>query len=102
MTRNKREIYVEALDVLLKGKTAAVVKAADWDLLREVARLAQGDAPADLAVTDPALFQTWRSAVTRFHLQGWTKMTPDRVDQLIIDLIRRREDVNSMPETRHP
>lgn len=102
MTRSKRDLYVEALEVLLKGKTAAVVKAGDWDLLREVAKLAQGDAPADLAVTDPALFQTWRSAVTRFHLQGWTNMTPDRVDQLINHLVKPRNDVASMGEARHP
>jgi hypothetical protein len=32
-----------------------------------------------LAVTDPALFDSWRAAVTRYHLAGWGGMTPDRV-----------------------
>lgn len=58
---------------------STVVKQRDWELLGEVARLASQDAPADLAVTDPALFQSWRAAVTRYHLRGWTKMTPERV-----------------------
>jgi len=82
MTRSPRDLYVEALDALLAGKMAAVARARDWELLREVARLAHSDTPHDLAVTDPALFQSWRTAVTRFHLGGWTNMTPERVDQV--------------------
>lgn len=77
--RSKRELYVQALKILLQGKMSTLVKARDWELLEEVARLASQDAPADLAVTDPALFQSWRAAVTRYHLRGWTKMTPERV-----------------------
>lgn len=77
--RSRRDLHVEALRILLQGKMSAVVRARDWDLLREVARLACQDAPADLAVTDPALFQSWRAAVTRYHLRGWTNMTPERV-----------------------
>ena len=82
MTRSPRDLYVEALDALLAGKMAAVAKARDWELLREVARLAHSDAPHDLAFTDPALFQSWRAAVTKFHLGGWTYMTPERVDEV--------------------
>lgn len=82
MTRSPRDLHAEALDVLLGGKTAAVVRARDWELLREVARLVQTDAPHDLAATDPALFQSWRAAVTRFHLGGWTNMTPERIDDV--------------------
>jgi len=70
MTRSPRDLYVDALDVLLRSKIAPVARAQDWELLREVARLAQSDAPLDLAMTDPALFQSWRAAVTRFHLGG--------------------------------
>lgn len=82
MTRSPRDLYVEALNVLVGGKTAEVVRSRDWELLREVARLVQKDAPHDLAVTDPALFQSWRAAVTRFHLGGWTNMTPERIDEV--------------------
>jgi hypothetical protein len=71
---------VEALDALLRGRTAEIAVARDFELLREVARLAQQDAPLALASTDPALFATWRSAVTKYHLKGWTHMTPERVD----------------------
>jgi len=61
---------------------AEVAVARDWELLREVARLAQHDAPLVLASTDPALFSTWRAAVTKYHLKGWTHMTPERVDAI--------------------
>ncbi len=82
MTRSKRDLYVEALDALLRSKIVPVARAKDWELLREIARLAQSDAPKELAMTDPALFQSWRAAVTRFHLAGWTGMSPERVDEV--------------------
>lgn len=82
MTRTARTLYVEALDVLLKGRMAEIAVARDWELLREVASLADQDAPLSLASTDPALFITWRSAVTKYHLKGWTHMTPERVDAI--------------------
>ena len=90
MTRSARDRYVEGLDALLKGRMAALVKAREWELLAEVAHLAQDDAPTDLAVTDPALFKTWRDAVTRYHRAGWSKMTPlraerERIASLLID-----------------
>ena len=80
MSRTARTLHVEALDALLRGRMAEVAVARDWELLREIARLAQQDAPAELATTDPALFSTWRAAVTKYHLKGWTHMTPERVD----------------------
>lgn len=80
MTRTARTLHVEALDALLHGRMAEIAVARDWELLREIARLAQQDAPMDLAATDPALFATWRAAVTKYHLKGWTHMTPERVD----------------------
>lgn len=80
MNRTARTLYVDALDALLRGRMAEIAVARDWDLLREVARLAQQDAPLELASTDPALYETWRAAVTRYHLKGWTHMTPERVD----------------------
>lgn len=85
MNRTARTLYLDALDALLKGRMAEIAVARDWELLREVARLAQEDAPLDLASTDPALYETWRAAVTKYHLKGWTHMTPDRVDA-----VRRR------------
>ena len=80
MNRTARALHVEALDALLRGRMAEIAVARDWELLREVARLAQEDAPFVLAATDPALFATWRAAVTKYHLKGWTHMTPQRVD----------------------
>jgi len=80
VNRTARTLYVDALDALLKGRMAEIAVARDWELLREVARLAQEDAPLELASTDPALYETWRAAVTKYHLKGWTHMTPERVD----------------------
>jgi len=82
VTRTARTLYVDALDALLKGRMAEIAVARDWELLREVARLAQQDAPLELATTDPALYETWRAAVTKFHLKGWSRMTPERVDEV--------------------
>jgi len=105
VTRTARALYVEALDVLLRGCMADIAVARDWELLREVARLAQQDAQLDLASTDPALFSSWRAAVTRYHLKGWTHMTPERVDaavrasplhswEVTVDNVQRRRRVH--------
>lgn len=81
MTRTARTLRVTALEALLNGQTAEIAVSRDFELLREVARLAQQDAPTTLSSTDPALFVAWRSAVTKFHLKGWTHM-PERVDAI--------------------
>jgi hypothetical protein len=88
MTRSARARHAEALDILLRGLVAKVVRERDWDLLEEVARLALADAPPELAATDPALFQVWREAVTRFHKAGWTSMTPERVAKVKRELMQ--------------
>lgn len=90
MNRTARTLYVDALDALLKGRMAEIAVARDWELLREVARLARQDAPLELASTDSALYETWRAAVTRYHLKGWTHMTPERVDAVRQKLIDRQ------------
>jgi hypothetical protein len=90
VNRTVRTLYVDALDALLKGRMAEIAVARDWELLREVARLAQQDAPHELASTDPALYETWRAAVTKYHLKGWTHMTPERVDAVRQHVVDRR------------
>ena len=90
MTRTARALYVEGLDALLKGRMAEIAVARDWELLHEVARLAQQDAPLVLSSTDPALFATWRAAVTKYHLKGWSQMTPERVDTVRQKAISRQ------------
>jgi len=94
VTRTARALYVEGLDALLKGRMAEIAVARDWELLREVARLAQQDAPLELATTDPALYETWRVAVTKFHLKGWSRMTPERVDAVRQKAISRQRAPN--------
>ena len=82
MSRSKRTLNVEAQDALIRGRMAAVAKARDWELLEEMARLAETDAPIEMAVTDPAMYATLRRAVTNFHLKGWSAMTAARVRQV--------------------
>ncbi len=77
-----RTLRVNALDALLKGEMAKVALKRDFVLLKEIARLATQDAPVDFAATDPSLYISWRNAVTRYHLAGWTEMTPDRVSKV--------------------
>lgn len=77
--RDARTLYADALHVLLRDEIASTIATRDFELLVEVARLASDDAPLELATSDPALFATWRSAVTRYHLAGWGYMTPERV-----------------------
>lgn len=81
-----RTLYVNALDALLKDEIAKVALKHDFELLKEIARLAEQDAPVSLAATDPSLYASWRTAVTRYHLSGWTEMTPDRVSKVIQNL----------------
>ncbi len=78
-----RTLYVNALDALLKDEIAKVVQKKDFVLLKEIARLAQQDAPTHLAATDPSLYTSWRNAVTRFHIAGWTEVTPEKISKVI-------------------
>lgn len=82
MKRSKRTLHVEAQDALIRGRMAAVAKARDWELLEEIARMAEVDAPIEMAATDPALFATLRAAITKYHLKGWSAMTAERVRQV--------------------
>ena len=82
MKRSARSLHVDSLEALLKGRMAKLIIDRDFELLREVARLAQADAPVDLAMTDPARYRAIREAVTRYHLKGWTDVTPENIDRL--------------------
>ena len=74
---------MDALKALLTGRMAELAVARDFTVLREVARLAQEGPPTELASTEPELFAAWRLAVTKYHLKGWTHMTPERIDQVL-------------------
>jgi hypothetical protein len=43
---------------------ADVAVAREWELLREIARLAEDRPPVGLASSDPKLFERWRAAAT--------------------------------------
>jgi hypothetical protein len=82
MTRSKRTLRVEAQDFVIRGGVVAVVKARDWELLEEVARIVEANVPAAMAAADPAMYVTLRAAITRYHLKGWSHMTAARVRQV--------------------
>ena len=97
MNRSARNLHVDALGALLGARMAELYLARDWQLLREVARLAQQDAPIVLAATDAALYRSFREAVTKYHLRGWSNMTPARIDAVLadaslVDQIAKRAD----------
>ena len=85
MARSKRDLHVESIDALVRNRIASVAKTRDWELLEEIARIVECDAPVDLAATDPAMFIALRNAITNFHLNGWSHMTPDRVRAIARD-----------------
>lgn len=82
MTRSRRTLRVQAQKSLIEGSVASVAKSRDWELLEEIARIAHEDAPLDMAAVDPAMYATLRNAITRFHLKGWSEMTPERVREV--------------------
>lgn len=98
-SRNSRTLYADALEALLKGEMAKVVLNRDFELLEEIARLARQDAPFALAATDPALFTSWRAAVTRYHIAGWTNMTPERV-ALVSGVVFQSEQSDPLQRTK--
>jgi enoyl-CoA hydratase/carnithine racemase len=48
----------------LAGRMADVAVAREWELLREIARLAEDRPPVGLASSDPKLFERWRAVAT--------------------------------------
>jgi len=64
----------ELLGIRLKEKRWADVAA----LVRYVRR----DVPADLAMTDPALYKTLRDQITRFHLRGGGALNLAKLERL--------------------
>jgi hypothetical protein len=50
--------------------------------LADVAELALGDAPIELARTDRSLFIRWREAVTWYHQAGWSRLNPEHLRSL--------------------
>jgi len=52
----------ELLGIRLKEKR--------WSDVAAVVRYVRHDVPADLAMTDPALYKTLRDQITLFHLRG--------------------------------
>ena len=63
-------------------RMAGVAVTRDWEVLRVIARLADGP-PVGLASSDPKFFERWLAAVTDFHLNGWSQMTPQRVGEVV-------------------
>jgi hypothetical protein len=62
---------------------AGVAVTRDWEVLRVIARLAEDGPPVGLASSDPKFFERWLAAVTDFHLNGWSQMTPQRVGEVV-------------------
>jgi len=66
--------HPELLGIRLKEKR--------WADVAALVRYAQRDVPSDLAVTDPALYQTLRDQITRFFLRGGGALNLQKLEKL--------------------
>jgi len=59
-----------------------------WGDVAALVRYVRHDVPADLAMTDPALYKTLRDQITFFHLRGGGALNLATLDQLAADANR--------------
>ncbi|MCX7430370.1 MAG: hypothetical protein NTY17_05120 [Planctomycetia bacterium] len=67
----------ELLGIRLKEKR--------WADVAALVRYVRHDVPADLAMTDPALFKTLRDQITLFHLRGGGALNLATLERLAAD-----------------
>ena len=78
-----REESLTAREMLLKPELLGQrLKERRWAEVAATVRYAQQDVPPDLALTDPALYQSLREGVTRFYLRGGGKINLRRLEVL--------------------
>ena len=80
--RTKRSLRVAAEEALLSGNFIAVIRERDFELLEIIAEIVESDIDVELAATDPSRFIALRNAVTKFHVKGFSHMTPARVREI--------------------
>lgn len=80
MTR-EQEITAQHLLTQPLG-VAKALKERRWGDVALAVELATEEIPADLAITDPALYRTLRDAVTTFHLRGGGALNLEKLRQL--------------------
>lgn len=85
MGRTLRSLRIEAEDALIGKAVFRVMAARDWQLLIEIARIAQADADQRLAQTDPSRFRLLRDGVTNWHLKGLGGITPDSIRRALVN-----------------
>ncbi|MCW3783021.1 hypothetical protein [Defluviimonas salinarum] len=82
-SRSERTLRIEAEEALIGSRVFEAMRRKDWPLIIRIAEIARKDADPDLARTDPSRFRQLREAITRYHLQGLTHMTPERVREVL-------------------
>jgi len=81
MTAREEELI--AREVLEHPELLGIrLKERRWADVAAVVRYARRDVPQDLAMTDPALYQTLRDQVTRFFLRGGGALNLTKLEQL--------------------
>lgn len=73
--RSRRNLRVEAEDAIIRDRVFGVLAAKDWELVIEIARIIQNDAPVDLALHDPHRFKQLRDGITTCHIKGLGRMS---------------------------
>lgn len=65
-----------------------------WADVAALVRYVRHDVPADLAMTDPALYKTLRDQITFFHLRGGGALNLATLDQLAADANRMSHEAS--------
>jgi hypothetical protein len=78
-----READLTAREMLLKPELLPRrIKERRWADVAALVRYVKRDVPTDLALTDPALYQSLRSGVTHFYLRGGGALNLARLEEL--------------------
>jgi hypothetical protein len=65
-----------------QDKIAVLLKEKRWAELAVLAEFAAGDAPRDLAQTDPSLYRLLRQQITEYRIRGWQLLDVTKLMEL--------------------
>ena len=78
-----REEELIAREILERPELLGIrLKEKRWADVAALVRYVRHDVPADLAMTDPALFKTLRDQITLFHLRGGGALNLAKLERL--------------------
>ena len=80
-----REQELTAREMLERPELLGIrLKENRWADVAALVRYARHDVPAELAMTDPALYKTLRDQITRFYLRGGGAINLAKLERLMM------------------